>query len=501
MSETVQPASLTQKTVSGAAWSGVSRAVQQGVQLLSTMILARLLGPSVYGLMAMASFFTNLLQQIGDLGTGSAVIQRDRLEERFLSSVFWLNVAAGSVAAVIVWIISPWAVKIYREPELARVLSVLALSFPIAGAGIVQQALLVRAMEFRKLAVVEIGSAALSALVGIVLAWNGAGVWSLVASSLTLTTTSTLLSWLLSGWWPRLAADWSEIASIASFSLNLTGFVVVNYFARNAGHLVVGRLLGSVALGYYQMAYTTMLYPVQNVTSVLGRVLFSALAQIQNDHERFRAGYLRASAVIAAITFPMMLGIMVTATPLVTVVLGAKWAPVAPLLLFLAPVGLFQSVASPVGQIFLAKGRTDLMLRLALFFGPVQIAGYLAGSPWGLQGVAIGYAVANLVLAYPNFAVPFRLVSLRLSALLAALAPGAAIAAAMAAGALGWRMGLEAWGEQRPRLVLITTVLVGILVYVALLLKFRPPVLADLAQMLAHTRVGALRRLASKYGS
>ena len=500
MPELARPASLTQKTVSGAAWSGISRAVQQGLQLLSTMVLARLLGPSAYGLMAMASFFTNFLQQISDLGTGSAVIQREHLEERFLSSVFWLNVAAGSLAALIVWIISPWAVRIYREPELARVLAVLALSFPITGAGIVQQSLLIRAMEFRKLAVVEVGSSALSAVVGVVLAWKGAGVWSLVASSLTLTSASTILSWLFSGWWPRMAPVWREIASIASFSLNLTGFVVVNYFARNAGHLIVGRVLGAAALGYYQMAYTTMLYPLQNVTGVLGRVLFSAFAQIQHDNERFRAGYLRSSAVIAAITFPMMLGIMVTASPLVSVILGAKWAPVAPLLLFLAPVGLFQSVASTVGQIFLAKGRTDWMFRLVLVFAPVQIAGYLAGSPWGIEGVAIGYAVANLVLAYPTFAVPFRLVGLRVSALLATLAPGAAIAFAMALVALGWRMGVEFLGAQ-PRLVLSTTVLVGIVAYGVLLLRFRPPVLTDLAQLLAHTRLPALQRIAGKYGT
>jgi PST family polysaccharide transporter len=394
---------------------------------------------------------------------------------------------------------SPLVAAFYREPQVIPVLNVLALSFPVASLGTVPQSLLVRNMEYRRLAIIEISAASAAAGAAMLLAWAGAGVWSLVAAALINATITTILSFVLSGWRAIRGMEWAHLRAVSSYGLNLSGFVIINYFARNAGHLLVGRSLGREALGYYQMAYTLMAYPLQNVTGVLGRVLFSAFARLQEDHERFRSACTRALTVIAALCFPILLGLMVTAEPLIRVFLGGKWLPVIPLAMVLVPVGLTQCLISPLGQVYLAKGRADLMFRIGLLSSSLQIAGYWGGLHWGLQGVVGGYAVANVILLWPALAVPFGLIGLRFRTVAGALAPVAALTLLMAAAALGWRLGFERWGTAAPLPVLTSTAAMGVLAYVLLMLWLRPAVLGDLLQPLAGVPLAPLRRLVAKY--
>jgi len=486
---------LGQKVVSGAAWSGVSRAGQQLVQAVSLLVLARMLGPAVYGLMAMANVVTNFLQQIGDMGTGSAAIQRESVNQEFLSSLFWFNLAVNTLVGLLVVVLAPLAGSFYREPRIVPVLSTLAVTFPIMGVGVISQALLIRTMEYRKLAIVEVLSAAAGTTVGIVMALFGLGVWSLVGASVASTTATTVLSLALARWKPSFTLDLVHLRSIYSYSANLMGFVFVNYFSRNSGHILVGRYLGSEALGYYNMAYALLMFPIQNVTGILGRVLFSAFARLQDDHKRLGDACLRALAVISAITFPMMIGAMVVAEPLVRAVLGEKWLPALPLFLVLAPLGMLQSVGSPVGQIYLASGRTDVMLRMGIINSVVQIAGYAAGLPWGLQGVVTGYAISNLLLIYPGIGVPFHLIGLRLGDFFRCIAPAFGVAATMGAATYGWRIGLAHWLHPGAWATLSATVLFGVAVYAILLRVVKPAFLADLMRPLASREWTA--RLAS----
>ncbi len=150
------------------------------------------------------------------------------------------------------------------------------------------------------------------------------------------------------------------------FSLNLSGFGIVNYASRNADNLIIGRVLGSIQLGYYQMAYNLMLAPIQNISSVISQVAYPAFSRIQDDNERFRSAYVRSCALIALVTFPVMAGLAVIADPLVRVILGSKWIGAIRIFEILAPVGLLQSVQTTVGQIYTAKARTDWMFRWGL---------------------------------------------------------------------------------------------------------------------------------------
>ena len=414
---------LKSKTVSGIKWSGISQFGRLGTQILTIIVLARLLLPSDFGLVGMAMVVVGFINIFKDLGTTAAVIQRQELSNTLLSSIFWVNVCFGFLFALILFLAAPIIGVFYREPRIVSVLQVLSTSFVVSAFGILHQALLERTLTFNSLAKLEISSLLLGAIVGIVLAFGGAGVWSLVFQSLTTTVAATIFLWLSSSWRPQWIFRWLEIRQVGSFSLNLVGFNLYNYAIRNADYLLIGRYLGAQELGYYTLAYRILLFPVQNIAAVIGRVLYPVLSTFQDDNKRFSSAYLKVAASIALVSFPLMLGVMALARPFILTLFGQAWEPVILLVTILAPVGLVQSIGTTVGAIYQAKGRTDLMLRWGLGAGILVMIAFVIGLRWGITGVAIAYAAASLVLLYPSFAIPFRLIDVSFVQMVKLLVP------------------------------------------------------------------------------
>jgi len=412
---------LKQKAVSGIKWSAISQVGRQATQLLTTIILARLLSPSDFGLVGMAMVVIGFINIFKDLGTAAAVIQRKELSEALLSSIFWVNAGFGALAMIVLFLIAPFGGLLYRELRVVAVLQVLSMSFFISGLGILHQALLERSLSFNSLAKLETASVLVGAIVGIGLAFADAGVWSLVFQSLTTAIVATVLLWLLSSWRPQWAFRWSEVRAISRFSLNLTGYSIFNYFARNADYLLIGRYLGAQDLGYYTLAYRILLFPLQNITAVIGRVMYPVLSTMQDDNRRFASAYLKVIGAIALITFPLMTGLLALAEPFVLTFFGQTWRPVILLIMIFAPVGMIQSVGATVGGIYQVKGRTDWMFRWGIGSGTLVVIAFLAGLRWGIVGMAVAYAIASFLLSYPSFWIPFRLVDLKFVQLLRVL--------------------------------------------------------------------------------
>lgn len=448
--------------VSSVKWSTASQGGRQVVQLITTIVLARLLVPADFGLVSMAMVFVGFVFVFADLGTAAAVIQREDLSEALLSSVFWANVAVGLLASVTLFTASPLLAAFYEEQKVVPILQVLSVSFLVTGLGISHRALLERGLAFGKLARLEVVAGLSGSVAGIGAALLGLGAWSIVCQTLVVTTATTLLLWAVSPWRPALRFDWGELKSVAGYSLNLTGFNGFNYLIRNVDYLLIGRYLGAQDLGYYTLAYRLLLYPVQNVASVISRVMFPAFSRMQDD-ERFRRAYLRVVGVIAMITFPMMLGLWALAGPFVLALFGPHWRPVVILLMILVPVGMFQSVGTTVGVIYTAKGRTDWMLRWSLLAGLVVMAAFLVGLRWGTVGVAAAYTAASLVLFYPSFAIPFRLISLPVRDLFVVLWRPLASGLLMLVAVLGLTVALPA--GTASGWVLATAVPAGVAVY------------------------------------
>jgi PST family polysaccharide transporter len=457
--------SLRKAAISGVKWSAVSHLGRRVLSLITTIILARLLAPSDFGLVAMAAVVIGFIELFQDLGTASAAIQRKDPSQSLLASMFWLNAGFGLAATLVLYFASPLAGAFYREPHVVPIMQALSLSFVLSGFSNLQKSLLERDLEFDKLARVEIGTGLFATLIGIASAFLGHGAWSLVYQMLSGNLLMTLLLWRASPWRPSWQFEWREIRSVMAFSLNLTGASIFNYFARNADKLLIGRFLGSQDLGYYDLAYRLMLYPLQGIAAVIRRVMFPIYSRMQDDPAQFGRTYLKVASAIALISFPLMLGLAALAQPFVLTLFGTAWVPVIALLLILAPLGAVQSITTTVGDIYMATGRTDWGLWWTIGAGLLTVLSFVIGLPWGILGVTTSYAIVFMLLAYPGFAFPFRLIGLRVRDLGKALWPAAAcslVMSALVAGAAQWSPpGAPGW------LVLLLLVPLGAAIYFA----------------------------------
>ena len=401
-------------TITGVKWATASQVGRQCIQLLTIVLLARLLKPSDFGLVGMSTVITGFIAIFKDLGTSAAIIQKKEISDELLSSVFWVNVGFGLLAMTVLFLAAPLGGAFYHDSQVTNILRVLSVGFLISSFAILQQALLERVLSFQLLAKLEIISVLSGAVVGILLAYYGAGIWSLVCQALMTSAVATVLLWNASGWRPRWIFCWSDILSVSNFSLYLTGFGLINYLIRNADSLLIGRYLGSEALGFYSLAYKILLFPIQNISAVISRATFPSFSAIQDDKQRFKNAYLQMSAIIALVSFPLMAGVIAVAKPFVMTVFGDAWYPLIVLITILAPIGLVQSVISPVGQIYMSMARTDLMLWLGVITGLIIVSSFVLGLQWGVEGVAISYAIATFLLIKVELSVPFRLINLKI---------------------------------------------------------------------------------------
>lgn len=431
------PAGVSESPTSGQAigsavgWVSISQVGRQVLLLVVTAILARLLVPGDFGLMSLTLVVVGLLALVRDLGTSVTIVQVPQLTARLISTLFWANVVLGVGAVVGVALLAPSIAAVFGEPRLADIVTVSAFAFSISSLSVVQQALLERAMRFRRVATVEILAVATGGVVAIAAALAGLGVWSLVAQAIATAAASAVLYTLEGGWRPTREFSMADLRGVARFGLSVTGFNVFNYVARNADYVLIGATLGAAPLGQYTLAYRVMLYPLQAVSSVISRATFPVYARLQSDDARFRELYLRAVSLIALIAFPMVFGVMATSDRLVAVVFGPNWTDAGKVLAILAPIGLVQVIATTVGPVYQAKGRSGLMLMWGVGGGVVTVIAFAIGLRWGIVGVAAAYLVVTIILAYPGLALPYGLIGLRVRSMLATVARPAICGGAM----------------------------------------------------------------------
>ncbi|WP_103027262.1 MOP flippase family protein [Salinibacter altiplanensis] len=459
-----------EKTISGISWSVVGQVGNQVVTFVLGVILARLLSPREFGLVGMVMIFTGFAGLFSDLGLGAALVQKQDVEERHLSSVFWLNVGVGGLLAAGFAAGAPLVAEFYDEPLLTPITMVLGANFLIGGVSSVHQTLFRKKIDFKSLAVVEITTVLGSGILGALMAYTGFGVWSLVAKGLLNSALTAVFLWVMSPWTPKLMFDWDATKELMGFSLNLLGEKTINYWVRRVDDLLIGKALGSDALGLYTKSYGIMLLPTRKISGVISRVMFPSLSTIQENEERVRLVFFRMTRTIALLTFPMMLGLMAVSGSFVIGVFGDQWAGMIPLLRVFCVIGLMQSIGTLKGNLFLSQGRSDLMFRVGLFVKPILIAGIVIGLQWGVMGVAYGYSIAVFLGTYPEWRYAGQLVGFTYSDLAYDLSGIFTCAAVM--GGLVYTLGLALPTEWPHWLQLLTQVPTGMVLYWALVHTF-----------------------------
>jgi PST family polysaccharide transporter len=464
--------------LSNARWILLSQVARTVIQLSSLVVLSRLLNPTEYGLMAMVTVVVNFVYLLRDMGTAAAVVQKDDLSEDTTSTVFWLNVGTGMLLGVILVVLAPFIADAFRTPRLVPVLRVIALVFPLSSTSAVHQALLERANGFRTIARIEVVASLAGLAVALLLAWQGAGVYSLAFQTLCTIAMATLQLWLASKWRPTLRWSASEVRALWGFSSSFTGFTFINYFARNADAMVIGRVLGSVQLGVYAQGYRVMMFPLQSMSFVANRALFPVMSRQQGAPQQMAQLYLRALGLITTVTAPLMAGLWLLREPFVLVALGHQWGEVAGILAWLAPVGFVQSMISTTGTVFMSNGRTDILLRLGLLSTTLQVSAFFIGAQWGIVGVAMWYLVANVVNFFPAFYVTLRQMRSSPSDLLSAVGRPTAAALVMVA-ALWPLLRLLESHQTAAWTLLLTLAPLGALIFIGVMLLISPSTVRD----------------------
>lgn len=404
--------SLKQKVLTGTKWIAFGNILTQVLQIVSLVIFARVLSPDDFGMFAILMIFVGFLNMFTDMGTSAALIHTEKPSSKLLSSVFYFNIFVGLLLCIVLIILSKPISLFFENPKLTELLQIISITFVITSFGVVQKTLYQKKLEFKHLTLIEVFSKLVGVIVGVSSVLLGAGVYGLLIQTLTNSFVLTVLMWIYSTWRPIQYFSISDIKNIWGYTANLTAFNFINYFARNADNFLIGKFLGSSALGVYSLAYKIMLYPLQNISNVLLRILFPAFSTIQNDNKKFKKVYLRIIFYIAIITFPLMAGLIATVDIFVDVLFGDKWNNLSIIIMILAPIGMIQSIVKTTGTIYKAKGSTNILFKIGNITTAVTVAFFIIGLPFGVVGVASGYLISNLVMLYPVLKISWREIDL-----------------------------------------------------------------------------------------
>ena len=466
---------------SRAGWATLTQAGKLAIQFGGIAIMTRLLPISDFGLLAMAALFTVFASLIQDMGTSAALIQRKEVTQELISTVFWLNVFVGFGLCLALVAISPLAAFVFAEDRLKDVLMALALVFPLSSIGTVPMALLQRSGRLRRVGVIELASAAAGLAVGVVAANNGFGVYSLVVQQAVGSVLQTGLLWLSIDRYPWLRWSSVEIRRIWAFTGHLVAFNTVNYFARNADNMLIGRFLGAADLALYSMAYRFVSAPTQFLGSISNRVLLPIYSQKQDRPAEIGHHFIKALSLISLACGPGMGLLWGLRRPVVAVLLGQNWLPVADVLSWLAPVGYIQAIATNVGFVMIALGRTRLLRNLGLINTAVYLIVFFASVRFGIVGVAAGYFGANVLIAATTLHVTLKLVDQNLMSLLRAIWKPGLFSASIAV--VVWIPTRFDWLESMsPLLLLLILAPIGMALYIGLVAVFARDLVRSIRQ-------------------
>lgn len=384
-------------TVSGVFWNAISRVSTIAIQFLITVILARLLNPADFGLAGIGIIYVGLLLVVNELGIAAPIIQKKEIREEHLSSSFWASIVIGSLICGISILISPLIANFFENERLKMVISVLSFGFIIGSVGIVQKAQLNRELNFKKIATTEIVAIVCSGTMSIILAIKGFGVWSIVWGAIVHNIMLSALVWKVSPWRPKWMFHLKSFRELFSFGLNVMGANLVNYTRANIDQLIVGKCLGSSALGIYSMAFNLAVTPIKKTTSIITKVLFPAFSRIQTDNQRIQQAYLKIITYVSIISFPALTLLFIIAPEFIKVVFGEKWIAAVVPFRILCPAGALISVGTTVGSVILAKGRSDIELKWNLFYISAFIIVLMIAYRFGIVGIAIGVLSLHII--------------------------------------------------------------------------------------------------------
>jgi O-antigen/teichoic acid export membrane protein len=397
---------LRQSVIFGIIWKFFERIGAQAVTFIVSIVLARLLSPSDYGTIALVTVFITIANVFVDNSFGNALIQKKDADNVDFSSVFFFNIGFSLVLFILIYNTAPYVAIFYEMDKLSSVLRVLALSLPFAGINSVQYAYVSRHMIFKKFFFSTLGGTISSAFVGIILAYNGFGVWALVAQYLTNRIINTLLLWYIITWRPEWKFSFRKMKALFNFGSNILISSLLSTTYNELRNLIIGKLYTSADLGYYSKGKQFPQLLVNNINSSISQVIFPAISRHQDDTAMVKIMTRRAIKTSTYIMCPMLIGLAVIARPLIELLLTEKWLPCVPYLQIVCLYFVLMPSQTANLAAIKAVGRSDIFLKLEIIKRTIGLIILLLVMRHGVFAIAasavITTLIASFVNAYPN---------------------------------------------------------------------------------------------------
>lgn len=394
---------LRRRSVRGGSITILSQSVKFLLSMGSTVIMARLLDPSDFGVIAKIAIFIGFAELAKDLGLSMASVQHQHVTHRLASNLFWISVALSAMLGLAFAVIAPFVAMLYHDHRLMPVMLAYGGMFVLGGMASQHQALLLRQMRFASLEGCDMLARIAGYVAGIGFAWAGFNYWALVLAQAVWAATFSLSLWPATRWVPGLPSRQVGVRSMVAFGSQLTSVRVLSQLVNNVDRFVIGRFSGDQATGLYDRAYRLVLLPLQQINTPMSNVAIPALSRLQDDPERFRRAYLRSVSLLVTVTTPLFAFMLVWADQIILLLLGPKWVEAAGIFRIFALLGLSRPLTSVYDWLLVATGRTETQLRwrlLTIWVAPTFVSiGYVLA---GVKGVAFGLTMGEWLFIVPS---------------------------------------------------------------------------------------------------
>jgi len=389
------------KAISGGVFLAIAQGAKFVFTLAGAMILARLLAPEDFGLVAMATSLMVILSFLKDAGLSTATIQKKDITNQQVSNLFWINVALGTVITIFGMLLAPAVAWFYGDSRLTLIMIAVSLGFFLTGSVVQHHALLMRHMRFKAIAIIEISAPFVGLLVASGCALSGFGYWSLVAMHLSIFGTTLVMTWFLSGWRPSLPRRGSGVRPMLFFGAHLTISSVMGRLASGSDEILIGRFSGAEALGFYTRAAALSFRPLEQLLSPSGSIVIPVMSRLQSDSVRYRNTFLHIHQAIAILSFMLMAPLTALAYPIILIVLGEGWEETVPLFIGLTVAAIYIPLNCSASWLFATQGRGRDWLRTSVYLSIATLAAYFVGIPFGPLGLVIAFSASGILIRLP----------------------------------------------------------------------------------------------------
>ena len=393
---------IKKKTVIGSVFSVGAQLLKTVVQFVTTAFLARLLSPEDFGLVALTLVVTGFILIFKDLGLSMASVQKDEISHEQVSNLFWVNFIFSILFAFITVLISPLIAEFFNDDRLILITAFSGLSLILGGLSVQHQALLRRTLQFKNLAIADLVSRVLASIIVVIWALKTNSYWSLVFLPILTSFFYAVFMWIMADWKPSFIKRGVGTKSMLHFGKNMTHYGIVNYFARNADNLIIGKISGATELGYYSRAYSLMLLPIGQLIAPLTGVIVPALSRMQNKPEDFSIFYKKIIELLAYFIFPIIATMFLLSDEIIDIFLGPQWEESKTIFKILCLAAFWQPILSTTGWILTSLGQTKRIVKWGYINSTLLIIVFFIGSFWGALGVSYCYALYMWLVFIPN---------------------------------------------------------------------------------------------------